>query len=837
MSALAAFLFAADLMLASMVNSGLWLSANAASIVSANLSDMRARADAITDYVWTPTSDIETWKSSLYNGAAVFPKGVPVKGMPYTLFLWEVVKDSTLSLEEYKKVADKNYSTRAKCVSTNREYRTGPVYGSCCATFVSEVFGGYFMAGTNPRFDSVNKIESCEYARHYTSVKASGIKPGDALSTKGHIIWVADVTDEALLIYEQTPPVAHKVVLPKSEFVNEKGYLYYKGSTYSTVSRITAKGTIPAVKAPTVKTTHKYYAQGAQAEISWNHVANAAYYKVDVVKDGEKIVNGEMTVEESFRINRGEGNYEVTVTAVNSAGSAKSAVCSFKIGKLGTPVIATRNKYYATGSEIRIDWNECEGATKYHINLLKDGNAYYEGDVKTTSYTFSPKDGYYEFSVEAVNENGGLQTALSDVYGFNIGNKRPIIIDSTVKYYANEASVPVDWNDCAGVADFTLRVTKDGEAYAEKTVSGKSSYTLGNLSEGYYEATVSAVESTGEYDWDTSEPYGFYVGKLERPTVTSEKKYYPQNSNALVSWNECEGAVGYHIKVNSDDEIIMDEDISATSCAFEVKSGKYSVEVSSYNNNGGTFQRCGSKKLNIWASSLDLDKPSQTLRTGDSVVFKAVTEAVDPNDSVTWKSSCTAVATVDGSGCVKAVGIGATEITAKLGDMTISRTVEVIPDISLHTLGASIRLSEPYGIRFGIQLDKNDAYRSTKIEEYGTLILPASMLGNNELTMNTESVRTIKAVNILEEDDSHITYTGVLINVPESFFSTNVVGRGYLTYLGADGQTHTLYSEPAVKSFNGVAQAAYDMYLAIENPTASQLEAMKKLEAILKINS
>jgi len=161
--------------------------------------------------------------------------------------------------------------------------------------------------------------------------------------------------------------------------------------------------------------------------------------------------------------------------------------------------------------------------------------------------------------------------------------------------------------------------------------------------------------------------------------------------------------------------------------------------------------------------------------------------------------------------------------------------VDTQPRITLTTLGASIRISDPYGIRFGIQIKRDDGLRSVhEIPEFGTLIIASGTLGDNELTINTPNIRKIKASNIYSQDETQYTYTGVLINIPKSFFGTNVKGRGYLIYIDPDtGEEHIVYSETVERSFNGVAQSAYDQYIRIPNPDASQKAIIEKLKGFL----
>lgn len=132
-----------------------------------SLSAMKERAEAIINYEWVPSQNISTWNGNLYNGRNYFKKGETVKGVPYTLFTTEVVSFSLLSLSQYKTKASLNYSATAKCASVNYNTRTGPVYGSCCADFICEVFGGNFMNGNNMLYHNVSAIKKVLMVRQH----------------------------------------------------------------------------------------------------------------------------------------------------------------------------------------------------------------------------------------------------------------------------------------------------------------------------------------------------------------------------------------------------------------------------------------------------------------------------------------------------------------------------------------------------------------------------------------------------------------------------------------------------------------------------------------------
>ncbi len=235
------------------------------------------------------------------------------------------------------------------------------------------------------------------------------------------------------------------------------------------------------------------------------------------------------------------------------------------------------------------------------------------------------------------------------------------------------------------------------------------------------------------------------------------------------------------------------------------------------------------------AQSIEICEQDITLGFGESRQLTCTLTPADTDDRLTWSSSSSCV-TVDESGKITASGYGTAVITARGTSAQATCTVTVEPDTGLEMLGASIRLIEPYGIRFGIQFTKGDFYNNADIVEYGTLIIPAAILGQQELTVDTASVLRIKAEKILSEDDKALVYTGVLIDIPDTFFGTDVTARGYVVYNDADGNECVEYTDTVTKNFSGVAQNAYNKYSAIVSPTEAELDILEKLKVLLGKN-
>ncbi len=234
------------------------------------------------------------------------------------------------------------------------------------------------------------------------------------------------------------------------------------------------------------------------------------------------------------------------------------------------------------------------------------------------------------------------------------------------------------------------------------------------------------------------------------------------------------------------------------------------------------------------ATGITLDQTSAELKKGETLQLTATLEPAGVTDEIKWTSSNEKIATVSDTGLVTTTGYGNVTITATVNSTySATCTIFVAPNLDFKILGASIRMTDPYGIRFGIQLGKNGDYGNVEIVEYGTVMLPTEKLAGEELNLSTKNVLRVKGEVIYSETNSELVYTGVLINIPDSFFGTNVSGRGYLVYKDTAGAQHTIYTDVVSRSFTGVAQAAYDSYSKIENPTQAQQAILDKLKEIL----
>lgn len=134
--------------------------------------------------------------------------------------------------------------------------------------------------------------------------------------------------------------------------------------------------------------------------------------------------------------------------------------------------------------------------------------------------------------------------------------------------------------------------------------------------------------------------------------------------------------------------------------------------------------------------------------------------------------------------------------------------------------GAAVRVEDPMGIRFYSSIPKSLA---EDVVEYGTILLPTAMLGENELTCDTESVAVVKAEKLYSKTDSEYQFTAVLYNMPYSAYKTEITARAYAKL--SDGSY--IYGNTVARSIYQVAENG----LASSNATAEEVAVFEQIIA------
>lgn len=129
-------------------------------------------------------------------------------------------------------------------------------------------------------------------------------------------------------------------------------------------------------------------------------------------------------------------------------------------------------------------------------------------------------------------------------------------------------------------------------------------------------------------------------------------------------------------------------------------------------------------------------------------------------------------------------------------------------------LGGEIRIEEPYGLRFVTAISDADLAKLPKNAEFGTLIIPADILGEGELNLSTPQAANAVAKVGYSVDAGYKGYTGTLVgktlaeNFLERDYARGFAAVGYVTYTYGDNQKDTVYTEKVTEYFAGVANSS-----------------------------
>ncbi len=154
------------------------------------------------------------------------------------------------------------------------------------------------------------------------------------------------------------------------------------------------------------------------------------------------------------------------------------------------------------------------------------------------------------------------------------------------------------------------------------------------------------------------------------------------------------------------------------------------------------------------------------------------------------------------------VEIGKAQYSVQVGESVFENEFYVVGAPTI--LGGSVRLSTPAGLRFQSKVSEKDLSLNAT---FGTLIIPKEVLGNSELTIDTDKVRNVeqtvwatenvKVSNPQQYEEGYEYFNAVLTEIPEEHYGTVIVARSYVC---VDGVYY--YSETIERSIAQVAAYA-----------------------------
>lgn len=187
---------------------------------------------------------------------------------------------------------------------------------------------------------------------------ASCMSCGCSAATAGYYICT---TDAQLYVYKSHSASSSNMVacLTKDMVVYVHGtsngwaYIEYDG-VRGHIKQRHLQAYYPAPGAPTV-TAAKTYLTGETAAINWKAASYTEQYRIEIYKDGQKILDREMAMATSYSLTSlTPGKYQVRVIAGNKTGSSKPGVWDFTVYDTYTVAYDTRGGSAAPKNQIKV---------------------------------------------------------------------------------------------------------------------------------------------------------------------------------------------------------------------------------------------------------------------------------------------------------------------------------------------------------------------------------------------------------------------------------------------------------------------------------------------------
>lgn len=498
------------------------------------------------------------------------------------------------------------------------------------------------------------------------------------------------------------------------------------------------------------------------------------------------VTSGASVYANGYKVTMGENvswDNEITLFGGGNGTTVANTDLTVLSGTYVTIYGGTRGGYVTGNTNVCVGGSVNEG-----IDVLKGPDKYkvyagggYDKEIKgSANLTFGENANaryiyggqYYESTIKGgvnVTITGG---AVMSVYGGNKGNELKCDANVTITGGTFE-QIFGGSEDGAVTGDVVLKIlggtitrrvyggcynNYSGGWKSSHSVSGKVTLEIGG------DANITLKDSQSDKGIFAFSRYGSELEKDTQIIFTSESAYNAYknklgNDYSGASWN-LSGANEYHYYT------------------YEVN-GNELVQTCVYDDHSG-----------VATVSIDGDKCWYT--------GKAVEPAsVDLGD--TWEYTMPTISYANN------VEVGSASAYVGMGDVK-AETQFIIVDAPT-ILGGSVRTKDPTGLRFQSKVD------SALVEagaEFGTLLIPQGVLGENELTVDTTSVEKVPQTSWAEKSESDNDYeagyhyfNAVLMNIPEEHFDKVIVARSYVY---ANGQYY--YAEAKARSIMQVASYA-----------------------------
>ncbi|MDE6729017.1 MAG: fibronectin type III domain-containing protein [Oscillospiraceae bacterium] len=324
----------------------------------------------------------------------------------------------------------------------------------------------------------------------------------------------------------------------------------FKGTNYSSQTKITASTTAVASSKPSAVTGLKASPSTNSVSLSWNKNANADSYQIDMYKNGKWTYVAKITGT-SYNVTglTAGTSYEFRVFAFKGTSySAQTKITAATTAAASSkPSAVTGLKASPSTNSVSLSWNKNANADSYQIDMYKNGKWTYVAKITGTTYNITglAANTNYQFRVFAFKGSSYSTQTKITVSTTAAASSKPAAVTG-LNATPHSDSIRLSWNKNANADSYQIDMYKNGKWTYVTKITGTSYNVTGLAANTNYQFRVFAFKGSS-YSTQTKITATTTAAASSKPAAVTGLKATPSANSVTLSWNKSATADSYQI--------------------------------------------------------------------------------------------------------------------------------------------------------------------------------------------------------------------------------------------------------------------------------------------------
>ena len=395
-----------------------------------------------------------------------------------------------------------------------------------------------------------------------------------------------------------TEPQINAVQYPAGEY-----YLVAAAEDAFSVTIETA--TLPAPEAVTYTAPENGAMEQNNPQLSWTFGNYTSEYQVllgttnpptDVVVDW----TSELATSFQTEALPNQTTYYWQVNVKNATGTTTGGVYSFITPLNQATELAVTDAELYPGETTTLTWTAAEDALSYNVyvnDTVKLNATSIEGtsfELTNLPHNVNPGNAITVTAVHTLGESAHSEAVYVKMAGefnlvVNVKDAEGNAIENAAVAFITKSNYDAYYDEYYQLVPAIETLYTDAEGKVTQTLAMPCVYGSPNWTYSYLEIVISKEYATSQSFGITSYTEGLSAGQdyvkditleyVAPQNVKTDKYYYVEGENMVLTWNEVEGAVGYNVyKVGYSSEYTLVNEEAITDTTFTVENLKYDLE-------------------------------------------------------------------------------------------------------------------------------------------------------------------------------------------------------------------------------------------------------------------